>query len=284
LNNDVIGAQQAVTTTLGTVVSNVINLAVVLTIMLKLDWRLTLLTLIVLPAFIIPARRLGPRMQKLTRQGMQLNAEMNNLTVERFNVAGAMLAKLFGKRDEERNRFASRAAGVRDIGIRTAIYSRILFVALGLVAAVGTAVVYFVGGNLAISGTISTGTVIAFMMYVGQMYQPLAQLTNSRVDILTALVSFERVFEVLDFPASIADRARARVVPTPSGRPGLAPVAGDAGNAGRRRAERVDPPRRLDQGRAGRDGRARGSVRRGQDHHRDARAAHVRRVARIRAR
>jgi len=218
LNNDVIGAQQAVTTTLGTVVSNVINLTVVLTIMLRLDWRLTLLTLIVLPAFLLPARRIGPRMQKLTRQGMQLNAEMNNLTVERFNVSGAMLAKLFGRRDAERERFATRAAGVRDIGVRTAIYGRILFVALGLVAAVGTAVVYFVGGNLAISGTISTGTVVAFMMYVGQMYQPLAQLTNSRVDILTALVSFERVFEVLDFPASIADRPGAVDLVDPQGR------------------------------------------------------------------
>ena len=217
LNNDVIGAQQAVTTTLGTVVSNVISLTVVLTVMLKLDWRLTLLTLIVLPAFILPARRLGPRMQRLTRDGMQLNAEMNNLTVERFNVSGAMLAKLFGRRDAERERFSSRAAGVRDIGVRTAIYSRILFVALGLVAAVGTAVVYFVGGNLAISGTISTGTVIAFMMYVGQMYQPLAQLTNSRVDVLTALVSFERVFEVLDFPASIADRPGAVDLVEPEG-------------------------------------------------------------------
>jgi ATP-binding cassette subfamily B protein len=218
LNNDVIGAQQAVTTTLGTVVSNVVNLSVVLTIMLWLEWRLTLLTLVVLPLFIWPARRIGPRMQNLTRQGMQLNAEMNNLTVERFNVAGALLAKLFGKSDEERDRFATRAAGVRDIGVRTAIYGRILFVALGLVAAVGTAVVYYVGGNLAISGTISAGTVIAFMLYVGQMYQPLAQLTNSRVDILTALVSFERVFEVLDFPASIADRPGAVDLVDPVGR------------------------------------------------------------------
>jgi len=218
LNNDVIGAQQAVTTTLGTVVSNVINLAVVLTIMLRLEWRLTLLTLIVLPLFVLPARRIGPRMQKLTRQGMQLNAEMNNLTVERFNVAGALLAKLFGKEDEERERFSTRAAGVRDIGVRTAIYGRILFVALGLVAAVGTAVVYYVGGNLAISGTISKGTIVAFMIYVGQMYQPLAQLTNSRVDVLTALVSFERVFEVLDFPASIATRPGAVDLVDPQGR------------------------------------------------------------------
>ncbi len=205
LNNDVVGAQQAVTSTLGTVVSNVINITVVLTIMLKLEWRLTLLTLAVLPFFVWPARRMGPRMQQLTREGMQLNAEMNNLTVERFNVAGALIAKLFGRPERERDAFSERAGGVRDIGVRTAIYGRVLFVALGLVAAVGTAVVYFVGGNLAISGTISQGTIVAFAIYVAQIYNPLAQLTNSRVDILTALVSFERVFEVLDFPASIAD-------------------------------------------------------------------------------
>jgi ATP-binding cassette subfamily B protein len=217
LNNDVVGAQQAVTSTLGTVVSNVINIAVVLTIMLKLEWRLTLLTLVVLPFFIWPARRMGPRMQELTREGMQLNAEMNNLTVERFNVAGALIAKLFGRPERDRDEFASRAAGVRDIGVRTAIYGRILFVALGLVAAVGTAVVYLVGGNLAISGTISAGTVGAFAIYVGQIYNPLAQLTNSRVDILTALVSFERVFEVLDFPASIADRPGAVDLVDPKG-------------------------------------------------------------------
>jgi ATP-binding cassette subfamily B protein len=218
LNNDVIGAQQAVTTTLGTVVSNVINLAVVLTIMLRLEWRLTVLTLIVLPLFIWPARRIGPRMQKLTRQGMQLNAEMNNLTVERFNVAGAMLSKIFGHQDDERDRFSARAADVRDIGVRTALYGRVLFVALGLVAAVGTAVVYYVGGNLAISQVITKGTIVAFMIYVGQMYQPLAQLTNSRVDILTALVSFERVFEVLDFDAAIADSPGAVDLTEPEGR------------------------------------------------------------------
>ena len=297
LNNDVIGAQQAVTTTLGTVVSNVINLAVVLTIMLRLEWRLTLLTLIVLPLFILPARRIGPRMQQLTRQGMQLNAEMNNLTVERFNVAGALLAKLFGKSEDERARFEVRAAGVRDIGVRTAIYGRILFVALGLVAAVGTAVVYFVGGNLAISGTLTTGTVVAFMMYVGQMYQPLAQLTNSRVDVLTALVSFERVFEVLDFPAvdrRPARRDRPRSSPQgsvefehvwfrhPPGDSGLDPVAGDARHPGRRRAERVDPPRRLAAGRARRNGRAGRSVGRGQDDDRDARSSHLRSRRRVR--
>jgi ATP-binding cassette subfamily B protein len=218
LNNDVVGAQQAVTSTLGTVVSNAIQLIVTLSIMLALQWQLTILTLLVLPAFIWPARRIGPRLQQLTREGMQLNAEMNNLTVERFNVAGALLAKLFGSPDREKEEFARRARRVRDIGIRSAMYGRVLFVALGLVAAVGTAVVYWIGGNLAVSGALTVGTVVAFAIYVGQIYQPLAQMTNARVELLTALVSFERVFEVLDFPASIADRPEAIELPARSGR------------------------------------------------------------------
>jgi ATP-binding cassette subfamily B protein len=206
LNNDVVGAQQAVTTTLGTVVQNTIGIAVTLTVMFRLSWQITLLTLLVLPAFIYPARRMGPKLQQLTRDGMQTNAEMNNITAERFNVAGALVSKLFGRRTRERDKFAEKAGDVRDIGIRTAMYSRVLFIALGLVAAIGSAVVYWVGGDLAISGTISAGTVAAFALYVTQIYQPLAQLSNSRVDVMTALVSFERVFEVLDFPPAIADR------------------------------------------------------------------------------
>jgi ATP-binding cassette subfamily B protein len=206
LNNDVVGAQQAVTTTLGTVVQNTIGIAVTLTVMFRLSWQITVLTLLVLPAFIYPARRMGPRLQQLTRDGMQKNAEMNNITAERFNVAGALVSKLFGRRSRERDKFAEKAGDVRDIGIRSAMYSRVLFIALGLVAAIGSAVVYWVGGDLAISGTISAGTVAAFALYVTQIYQPLAQLSNSRVDVMTALVSFERVFEVLDFPPAIADR------------------------------------------------------------------------------
>jgi ATP-binding cassette subfamily B protein len=218
LNSDVVGAQQAVTTTLGTVLQNVIQLAVTLTIMFKLDWRITLMTLVALPAFIYPARRLGPRIQKLARAGMQQNAEMNNITAERFNVAGAMLAKLFGRPDRERREFSGRAAKVRDIGVTTAMYSRVLFIALGLVTAIGTAIVFWIGGDLAISGTISVGTLAAFVLYVEQIYQPLAQLTNSRVDVLTALVSFERVFEVIDFPAAITDRPDATDLVRPQGR------------------------------------------------------------------
>ena len=218
LNNDVVGAQQAVTNTLGTVLQNFIQLAVTLAIMFQLSWQITLLTLLALPAFIYPARVLGPRIQKLARVGMQQNAEMNNITAERFNVAGAMLAKLFGRPDRERDAFSSRAGSVRDVGITTAIYSRILLVALGLVTAIGTAIVYWIGGNLAVSGTITSGTLAAFAAYVALIYQPLAQLTNSRVDVLTALVSFERVFEVIDFPAAIADRVDAVPLVAPKGR------------------------------------------------------------------
>jgi ATP-binding cassette subfamily B protein len=217
LNNDVVGAQQAVTSTLGTVLQNIIQIVVTLAIMFRLDWQVTLLTLIALPCFIYPARRLGPRIQKLARIGMQQNAEMNNITAERFNVAGAMLAKLFGRPDRELAAFSERAGEVRDVGITTAMYSRVLFIALGLVTAVGTAIVYWVGGNLAVSGTIQAGTVAAFVLYVGQIYQPLAQLSNSRVDVLTSLVSFERVFEVLDFPPAIVDRPGAVDLVAPNG-------------------------------------------------------------------
>ncbi|MEK7863112.1 MAG: ABC transporter ATP-binding protein, partial [Chloroflexota bacterium] len=206
LNNAVGGAQRAVTSTLGAVVSNTIGLAVTLSVMLALEWRLTILTLLVLPAFVYPARRVGPRFQRVTREAMQFNAEMNTTIAERFNVAGALLVKLFGRPADERDGFAARAGRVRDTGVKSAMYGRVLFVALGLVAAVGTAVVYWIGGNLVVSGALTVGTLAAFVIYVGQIYQPLVQLSNARVEVLTALVSFERVFEVLDFPPAIADR------------------------------------------------------------------------------
>jgi ATP-binding cassette subfamily B protein len=218
LNNDVIGAQQAVTNTIGTVIQNVITLVITLAVMVGLEWRLTILTLLVLPAFIIPARRIGRRLQVVTREAFQLDASMNNTIAERFNVAGALVVKLFGSHDREREGFAVRAGRVRDIGVQSAMYSRVLFVALGLVAAVGTAVVYYVGGRMVIDAVISIGTLTALVIYVGQIYQPLTQLTNARVDVLTALVSFERVFEVLDFPAHVAERPGAFDLVDPTGR------------------------------------------------------------------
>src|SRR3954463_11898127 len=218
MNNDGIGAQQAVTNTLGTVFSNVVTVVVTLAFMLALEWRPPPRPLGVLPLFIIPAKRMGPTIQRLTRESMQLNASMNNTIAERFNVSGALVVQLFGRHKQESETFSDRAGRVRDIGVSTAMYSRVLFVALGLVAAIGTAIVYFVGGNLAISGTIGVGTIAAFTVYVSQIYQPLTQLANARVDVLTALVSFERVFEVLDFPALITDRPGAVDLVEPVGR------------------------------------------------------------------
>jgi ATP-binding cassette subfamily B protein len=218
LNNDVIGAQQAVTNTLGTVVSNFINIVITLIVMLQLEWRLTLLTLVVLPFFILPARRIGRHLQVITREGFQLNASMNNTIIERFNVAGALVVKLFGKHDRESEQFSERAGRVRDIGVQSAMYSTVLVVALTFVAAVGTAIVYFVGGNLVLSSDISIGTLGAFVILIARIYQPLTQLTNARVDVLTALVSFERVFEVLDFEPLIEDRPGATELVEPKGR------------------------------------------------------------------
>jgi ATP-binding cassette subfamily B protein len=218
LNNDVIGAQQAVTGTLGNITSNTISVVSILVVMLALEWRLTLLALGVLPLFLIPSKHMGRRLQGITREQMTLNADMNTVMTERFNVAGALVAKLFGRPDDERQGFARRAGRVRDIGVRLAIFMRVFFVLLGLVAAVGTAVVYWVGGRLVLSEAISIGTVVAFAAYVAQLYQPLAQLTNSRVDLMTAFVSFERVFEILDLEHSIRERTDARALERPAGR------------------------------------------------------------------
>jgi ATP-binding cassette subfamily B protein len=217
LNNDVIGAQQAVTGTLGNVISNVITLVVLLSAMLVLEWRLTVLTLLVVPFFIFPARWVGRRLQIATRESMNLNASMNTTIAERFNVSGALIVKLFGRYPEERDAFSSRARRVADIGVDTAMYMRVLFAALSFIAALGTVIVYYVGGRLAIEDVITAGTVAAFVLYVAQVYQPLTQLTNARVDILTTLVSFERVFEILDFPSIITERPEARPLEAPKG-------------------------------------------------------------------
>ncbi len=218
MNNDVIGAQRAVTGTLGSVVSNVVTLVVTLTAMAVLEWRLTLVTVLLLPVFLFPAKRIGRQLQAITRESMNLNAEMNTTMTERFNVAGALLVKLFGSHDDEADSFAGRAGRVRDIGVRSAMYGRVFFIALTLVGAIGTVAVYYIGGQLVISATISLGTMIALATYVAQIYGPLTALTNARVDIMTALVSFERVFEVLDTPSAITDRPDATDLVAPQGR------------------------------------------------------------------
>ncbi len=217
LNTDVVGAQSALTNTLGGLVTNAITVLMTLAVMLRLEWRLTLLALVVLPVFVLPARRVGRRLQAITREQMNHNAAMNSQMTERFNVAGALLVKLFGRYDEEAGNFGRRAGRVRDIGIRQAILMRGFFLALGVVAAVGTAAVYWAGGWMVITGALTVGTMVSLAVYVTQLYQPLTQLTNARVDLMTAFVSFDRVFEVLDLPQTVAESPDAHKLTGPRG-------------------------------------------------------------------
>jgi ATP-binding cassette, subfamily B, bacterial len=217
LNNDVVGAQTAVTSTLGSVVSNVVVLITTLAAMLALEWRLTLLALVVLPLFVVPARRVGRRLQVISREQMQHNAAMNTQMTERFNVSGAVLVKLFGDLDREQTQFSRRTFAVRDAGVRAAMLGRVFFVALGLVAAVGAAAIYGVGALFVVDGDITPGTLVALAALVTRVYQPLTGLTNARVDLMTSMVSFERVFEVLDAPESIHERPGAIDLVEPRG-------------------------------------------------------------------
>jgi len=213
LNGDVVGAQQAFTSVLSGVVGNAISLVVVLVTMLWLSWQITVAALILLPLFLLPARALGRTLQGLTRESMQLNASMGSQMTERFNVAGALLVKLFGRPEEEQQTFESKAGRVRDIGIRIALANRVFLVALTLVAAIATAVTYGIGGNLVINGSLTLGTLLAMTALLGQLYGPLTALSNVRVDVMTALVSFERVFEVLDLPALVQEAPDAVALP-----------------------------------------------------------------------
>ena len=216
LNSDVIGAQQALTSTLSGVVSNVLSLILVLGAMLYLSWLVTVVALVLIPMFVIPARLVGRRLQRLTRESMQLDAEMGTTMTERFNVAGAMLVKLFGRPQDEAHVFAGRAARVRDIGVVTAMYGGGLFIALSLLASMATAVVYGLGGGLVIKGVIPLGTLVALTALLARLYGPITSLSNVQVNVMTALVSFDRVFEVLDLKPLIAERPGAVPLPAPA--------------------------------------------------------------------
>jgi ATP-binding cassette subfamily B protein len=229
LNSDVIGAQQAITSTLSGVVSNALSLILVLAAMLYLSWVVTVAALVLLPVFILPARALGRRMQRLTRESMQLDAAMGSTMTERFNVAGAMLVKLFGRPAEEAGTFSTRAARVRDIGVVTAMYGRVFFTALVLLASVATALVYGLGGSLVIQGTISLGALVALASLLSRMYGPITALSNVQVDVMTALVSFDRVFEILDLKPLIEDKPGA--VPLPGRGHDIVSAAEDSNGA-----------------------------------------------------
>jgi len=205
LNNDVVGAQSAVSNTLIAIFSNIVQVVGTLAIMFALEWRLTLLGLVVLPFFYLPARRIGRVLRDLRRRSMVLNAEMNATMNETLNVSGALLVKLFGRQERELARFRRDSAAVRDLGVQSAVIGRWFFMVLGIIGAVGSALVYWVGGYLTMEGAFTIGTIVAFGAYLGQLYGPLMALTNAPVEFAQSMVSFERVFEVLDIPVEIGE-------------------------------------------------------------------------------
>ncbi|MFF0156955.1 ABC transporter ATP-binding protein [Streptomyces sp. NPDC005263] len=213
LNNDVIGAQRAFSNTLSGVVSNLVTLVLTLAVMLTLSWQITLLALVLLPVFVIPARRMGSRMARMQREAAALNAAMGTRMTERFSAPGATLVKLFGRPDQESEEFAVRARQVRDIGVRTAMAQSVFITALTLVSALALALVYGLGGWFALRGTLDPGAVVALALLLTRLYAPLTALAGARVEVMSALVSFERVFEVLDLKPLIEDKPDAREVP-----------------------------------------------------------------------
>ncbi|MEH3076496.1 MAG: ABC transporter ATP-binding protein [Quadrisphaera sp.] len=213
LNSDVVGAQQAFTSTAAGVLSNAVTLLAVLAVMLVLSWQITLLALVVVPAFLLPARRVGRRLAALRREAMQRNADLGERMTERFGVAGALLVKTYGDDAVESAQFRAKAAAVRDVGVRTALSSRVFFAGLTALAALATAMVYGVGGWLAISGSVTTGSLVALAALLARLYGPITGLANVQVDVMTALVSFERVFEVLDLAPAVRDPERPRPLP-----------------------------------------------------------------------
>jgi ATP-binding cassette subfamily B protein len=218
LNNDVTGAQRAFTSTLSGVVSNVIQLVLTAAVMFTLSWQITVLSLLMLPLFIIPARRVGKKLADITRESYNLDAKMNATMTERFNVSGALLVKLFGRPEVEAARFGERADRVRDIGIQQAMFSRTFFVAMLLVASLAQALTYGLGGWLAVTGSVTAGTVVTLALLLTRLYGPLTALSNVRVDVMSALVSFDRVFEVLDLRPGIEEKPDAVAVPAGAGR------------------------------------------------------------------
>jgi ATP-binding cassette, subfamily B, bacterial len=212
LNNDVIGAQNAISNTIVALITNTIQAAAMLIVMFSMEWRLTLLSVMILPLFILAARMLAGRLRDIARAQMEANASMNAMMNETLNIGGALLVKLFGRRNQEVERFQHRAGDVRNRGIDRAMWGSLLFAIIGLVSAVGTALVYGIGGYFAIQKAFTVGTIVAFGAYLGNLYGALQQLTNAPVDFATSMVSFERVFEVIDLPAEIDDRPGAIVL------------------------------------------------------------------------
>jgi ATP-binding cassette, subfamily B, bacterial len=206
LNNDVVGAQNAISNTIVGILTNIIQASAVLVVMLTLEWRLTLISVAILPLFILVARRMGARLRQIARQHMEFNAQMNAMMNETLNIGGALLVKLFGRRDQEIERFQGRAVHVRDIGVKRAVTGVSFFVIIGLLSAIGTALVYGIGGYLVIQGAFTIGTIVAFGAYLTSLYTALQGLANAPVEFATSVVSFERVFEIIDLPQDIDEK------------------------------------------------------------------------------
>ncbi len=294
LNNDVLDAQSAFTNTLSSVVGNAISVAITLIAMFFLSWQITLLALLLFPIFVLPARWVGRRIQAITRESYNLNASMTSMMSERFNVAGALLVKLFGQPMREVRIFEEKAGRVRDIGVSQAMYMTVFMVSLLLTASLATALVYGLGGVLATSGALQVGTLVALSAYLNRLYGPLTSLSNVQVNVMTALVSFDRIFEVLDLPPMVAEKPDAVDVPR-----GPAKIEFDHVDFSYPRAEEVslaslESVAILDQAptaqvlydvsfaaRPRRAGRARRPIRGRQDHDREPGAAPVRPAGRL---
>ena len=299
LNGDVLGAQQAFTSTLQSVVSNALTIVFVLAAMFSMSWQLTLLSLVLLPAFVLPARWFGKKIAKVTRESYELNADAAQIMNERFNVAGAHLVKIFGDPERESAAYGAQVSRVRDIGVTRALYSTWFRVGLTTLASVAVATVYGIGGVMAINGELTVGVVVALTAYLGRLYGPLTSMSNVQVDVMTALVSFERVLEVLDLEPTVAEKpdaadlttavkrarrvrhARPRRLPLPQRRRGLARLPRVRRDPGPRGARRHAHRRQL-RGARGPHGRSRRPLGRGQDDDVAAGHAHVRPDARLR--
>jgi ATP-binding cassette subfamily B protein len=243
-NNDVVGAQSAITSTVPNILTNALTLVTTLAVMLSIEWRLTVLSIVVLPLFLLPARRVGRVLRDIRRQAMEYNADMSSIVGETLSINGALLTKTFGRLFQERERYKSTNQQVRDIGVRRALVGRWFFMGLGIASTIGMALIYWGGGYLVLEGAITAGTIVAFVAYLGRLYGPISSLTNVQVEFATSMVSFERVFEYLDLHAEVQDKADAVVLshaeghivfedvsfqyaPPPERKRGLPPMAGN---------------------------------------------------------
>jgi ATP-binding cassette, subfamily B, bacterial len=216
--NDVVGAQNAITGTLPGIITNIFTLVTTLLVMISIEWRLALLSVVVLPLFILPARRIGRILRSIRREAMEYNADMSSMVNETLGINGALLVKIFGRQGLETQRFRETNAKVRNIGVRRALVGRWFFLGLGIAGAIGTALIYWAGGHLVLAGDITIGTIVAFAAYLARLYGPLSSLSNVQVEFVTSMVSFERVFQYLDLPVEIDDRPGARSLRAVQGR------------------------------------------------------------------